>query len=83
MITKSPSYVTEDKQTFLTLEAAQGHELKMLWENSLPMKMEDCPLWVWNNREMIIDILTTTPTSKPRARKVNKKKAQDASDAKA
>ena len=73
MITKAPSFVTEDKQTFLTLEAAQGHELAQLWEKNQPAKMEDVPLWVWNYREKIVEIITMKATSRPRARKANRK----------
>lgn len=67
MITKAPSFVTSDQQTFLTLEAAQGHEIEQLADGYKGPIAE----WIMSQRDKIVDILTTTATSKPRARSIN------------
>ncbi len=95
MITRTQSYQTSDGQVFGTLEEAQLHEL-VVWIRSaadtLTEKAEDT-LTV-NQAEIIasalqkdaakiIDILTTTATSKPKARRVNggtKKRKADATE---
>lgn len=71
MITKSPAYIT-DGMSFLTLEGAQGHEIETLIDKDQPTP-SGLAAWIMANKEKLIDILTTTPTSKPRARKINRK----------
>ena len=68
MITRSTAFVTSDNETFATLEGAQGHELMLVLGCA-----DDNPVIpiLLKNADRIIDILTTTPTSKPRARKAN------------
>lgn len=69
MIQKKPCYTTDDGKVFASLEEAQRHEIIVLLkvdENLHPMIDE-----IMANAPKIIDILTTTATSKPKARKVN------------
>ena len=69
MITRTASFATSDGQTFIELEGAQGHELDLLLKTC-----GDCTAAISiiiAQRDKVIDILTTTPTSKPRARRVN------------
>lgn len=69
MITRTASFATSDGQTFIELEGAQGHELSLLLQSC-----GDCTAaisLIVSQRDKVIDILSTTPTSKPRARKIN------------
>lgn len=70
MITKEPSFVTSDRQRFDTLDAAIGHELGLIFPDGV---MSTTPVVevILKNRDKIVDLLTTTKTSKPRARKIN------------
>jgi hypothetical protein len=80
MIEFTKSYKTSDGQVFGTIEEAQKHELSVLFlphpilqATGLPSEpMND---WiaemVLDNKETIIDILTTKSNSKPKARKAN------------
>lgn len=69
MITRTSAFVTSDNQTFAELDAAIGHELSLIFPDSAfpPPTVET----ILKNRDRIVDLLTTTPTSKPKARKVN------------
>lgn len=69
MITRTNAFQTSDNKTHASLEEAQKHELELLWAQSTDTP--DMPSWVLANQAKIIDILTTTATSKVRARKVN------------
>jgi hypothetical protein len=80
MIQFTKSYKTGDGQIFGTIEEAQHHELvlaltKIQLPNGLPSKgvvsLEDVAALVLNGKDVLIDILTTTPNSKPKARSVN------------
>lgn len=69
MITRQPAFVTADGLTFSTLEAAQERELILL----LGLSTEECKIAtrIMEKKTQVVDILTTTATSKTRARSVN------------
>ena len=72
MITKVPSYMTSRGQVCSTLEDAQAAEIHAL----LTPENGDGPAAVYlkmllMNKEKVVDILTMSPTSLPKARKVN------------
>lgn len=79
MITFTKSYKTEDGSIFGTIEEAQKYELRCLVEGHPVMQSVELPKdWgktiatiIMDNRDVVLDILTTTPTSKPAARKIN------------
>lgn len=66
MIEFTKSYKTADGQVFGTIEEAQMHELG----DALKLS-SDIISGIMANKDIVIDILTMTPTSKPKARKVN------------
>lgn len=66
MITRTQAFVTSDNQTFAELDAAIGHELLIIFPDDTTVVET-----ILKNRDRIVDLLTTTPTSKPRARKAN------------
>ena len=74
MITKTQAYQVGDK-TFASLEEAQTHELSTSieagTENVSTDQCKAVALHLVANKEKIIDILTTGPRSKPKARKIN------------
>lgn len=65
MIGKILAFTDSQGNTYGTLEAAQKAELKHLLDSEIDADV------IIKNKDKIIDILTTTPTSKPRARKIN------------
>lgn len=67
MITRTNAFVSNGK-TFATLEEAQQAALDDLFSKHAT---DPASLTVLKYRDEIIDILTTTKTSKPSARKVN------------
>lgn len=67
MITRTQAYVTSDNQTFADLNAAIGHELGIV----LNIDAEAVIQALLTNRDKVIDLLTTTPSSKAKARRVN------------
>ena len=80
MIEFTKSYKTSDGQVFGTIEEAQHHELSALFEKHPILTQTGLPPepmhnWiagmVLDNSELVVDILTTKPSSKPKARKVN------------
>lgn len=72
MITNTKAFLTSDNKTHATLEDAQRHELDTLWdENEKAQPTQTVAVWLLANKDKIVDILTTTAASKPRARKVN------------
>lgn len=76
MLTFTKAVKTSDGQTFENLADAQAHELeKLLTQTEDPNSLlDDISLIVkriMNQSEKVADILTTTPTSKPSARRVN------------
>jgi hypothetical protein len=58
-------------QSFLTLQDAQKHELSKLLTGCVPPNLDGIVDWVMANKDKILDILTTTATSKSKARKIN------------
>lgn len=69
MIQFTKSYKTSDGQVFGTIEDAQYHEL----QTTLGLSNDSNNIIgvIMKNKDVIIDILTTTPNSKPKARSVN------------
>jgi hypothetical protein len=72
MITKVPSFRTTKGEVFASLEEAQAAELLAL----LTPEQGNAPdtaliRMILLNQERVIDILTTAPSSLPKARKVN------------
>lgn len=73
MIERKPAFVTSDGETFAELIDAQRHEIARLLNieplsNIAPVDVLDA---IVEHRDKLVDILTTTATSKTRARKVN------------
>lgn len=61
-------------QTYATLEKAQQAEIKSLAASKMgnqSMSVEDWTLFLVQNKQEIIDILTTTASSKPKARAIH------------
>lgn len=71
MIEKTAAYKTSDGSTHLTLEQAQVHELDLLITEKCSDRLEKLPSVLVQCSDRVIDILSTTPTSKPRARRIN------------
>lgn len=75
MITKVSAYQSSDGTAHSSLEEAQRAELKTLLKEEAGFEeglaLADVVQAIISNAETIVDILTTTPTSKPKARKVN------------
>lgn len=68
MITKTQAFKTADDKTFDTIELAQRHELATL----LKLADDDGTIvTIMDQKDAVIDILTTTPRSKPKARKIH------------
>lgn len=69
------SIETSDLKLFGTLEAAQAHELSLLFGNyaddTTAFGVEQIALKILENKEKVIDILTTTERSRPHRRKIN------------
>lgn len=80
MITRCAAFATSDQQTFAELDAAIGHELALIFDDE-PGSAKAVET-ILKNRDKIVDLLTTTATSKSRARKVNggTKKRRTAAD---
>lgn len=72
MIEFTKSYKTQDGQVFGTIEQAQTHELGQIFKQCNPtpsgQQQIDIARMVLEKKDIIIDILTTTPNSKPKAR---------------
>lgn len=81
MIEFTKAYKASTGETYATLEEAQRKELSGLL--GIPFGAADSPLEkILSNKEKVVDILSTTPTSKPRARSINggRKKRKTAPD---
>jgi len=74
MIQFTKSYKTTDGQVFGSVEQAQLHELEALLQK-VPGNNAASPASVakhlLDNKAVLIDVLTTNPNSKPKARSVN------------
>ena len=68
MIEFTKSYKTADGQVFGSIEDAQVHEVEVLFEKNPFDTPKDAAAIVLKNKTVLIDILTTTPNSKPKAR---------------
>jgi len=77
MITFAKSYKTSDDRIFGTVIEAQTHELEIIFEdvNITATVGKSCAVDIANaiisKKELIVDILTTTPNSKPQARSLH------------
>lgn len=75
MIEFTKAFKTSDGETHASLEEAQKHELLLIYgttaSDAEAVAREHFANVVMDNSDRIVDILTTTATSKPRARKVN------------
>ena len=87
MIEFTKAFKTSDEATHATLEAAQTHELSLLFRTESKQEtgfnLENLCNLVMKHREKIVDILSTTASSRPKARRINggtkKRKAAGAS----
>jgi hypothetical protein len=77
MIERTNSFKVGEK-SFLTLLEAQKYEIQQLLDKQqlvapglTPVKAIDIAEWILNNKVAILDILTMTPNSKPKARRIN------------
>jgi len=70
MIERKPSFAVGDN-VFATLEEAQKFELLLLLADLGETEAQKVSGEILNNKDRIVDILTTTGTSKPKARKIN------------
>lgn len=71
MLSKVPSFKTSDNQTFEQLEAAQKHELALLFQPtdaSGRMSVIEVVDTIVEKSDEITDVLTTTPSSLLKAR---------------
>ena len=71
MIEFTKSYKTADGQVFGTIEEAQLHEIDGVLAKAQILPAKDSiqiSQHILDNKSVLIDILTTTPNSKPKAR---------------
>lgn len=83
MITFTRAYQTSDGHTFPTLEQAQREELLAVIESIQAKNNADLAGELIKHADKVIDILSTTATSRPKARKANggtKKRKAKAND---
>ena len=80
MIEFTKSYKTADGQVFGAIEQAQIHELSVAFEKHPVLQATGLPSeplsdviakMVLENKDLVIDVLTTTPNSKPKARAIH------------
>lgn len=79
MITFVKAFKTEDGKTHATIEEAQRYEIASMLLEARPISVatsgdqqySDVAQWMVENSTKIVDVLTTKPTSKPRARSIN------------
>ena len=70
MIERTNAFKVGD-QSFLTLADAQKFELGNLYGGDSIGDKDSVVSWIMINKVKILDILTTTSASKPKARKIN------------
>lgn len=72
MITKAPAYATADGQSFFKLSDAQEHELCGILgiDKTDPISRVFVESAI-RNKEKVVDVLTTTETTRSKARKIN------------
>jgi hypothetical protein len=66
MIERTLAFKTTDASTFSELHEAQEHEISLLHAD-----LATVASMILEYSDKIVDILTTTPTSKPKARKIH------------
>lgn len=74
MIERTQAFKTGDGNTFQSLDLAQAHELVLLFDSETPappLTHASAADMLVKHAKQVVDILTTTPTSKARARSVN------------
>jgi hypothetical protein len=73
MIAFTKSYKTSDDQLFGSVEEAKTHELELVFKNNDLTKdvAMGFSMVIMENKDIILDILTTTVTSKPKARAIH------------
>lgn len=76
MIEFTKSYKTTDGEVFATIEEAKRHELILALQTiKIPeasnISLDDVATLVLTVQEEVVDILTMTPNSKPKARKLH------------
>lgn len=75
MITKTAAFLTSDKKAHATIEEAQAHEIGNMLHDHAPQitnhPSESVIEFIMNHADKLVDLLTTTKSSKPRARAVN------------
>ena len=76
MIKFTKSYETDDGQLFGSIEEAQIHEIENIFIKDLSLKdpfstAKEAAYVIVKHKTVVIDALTTTPNSKPKARKIN------------
>ena len=86
MITKTQSFQTSDGAIHASIDSAQAHELKVLLVQDtlklMPEQQHEVARILVAYRDQVVDILTTGPRSKSKARAINggtkKRKGKDA-----
>lgn len=68
MIEFTKSYRTGDGQVFGSIEDAQVHEIETIFQKNPFTTAKEAASIVLKNKTILIDVLTTTPNSKPKAR---------------
>jgi len=72
MIQKIPAFQTDDGFTHASVEEAQKHQLQIELSKCTGLsEPNSAAAFIMANVDRFIDILTTTATSKPKARKIN------------
>lgn len=77
MISRLTAFADSKGNTYGTLEAAQKAELALRFKDgdetapNSPWSIDEIVSRIIDDKDKIIDILTTTPTSKVKARKIN------------
>lgn len=71
MIERIQAYRASDGTTHATLEEVQKHELSEVLCLTSGAPVQDVAALIFEHRERVLDILTTSPTSKAKARKIN------------
>jgi hypothetical protein len=68
MIEFTKSYKTADGRVFSSIEEAQVHEIESIFTKNPFSTAKEAAGVVLKNKTILIDVLTTTPNSKPKAR---------------
>jgi len=74
MIEFTKSYKTVDGKLFDNINEAQIHEIELILEKSDSSTSENAKfiaVAIFKNKDLILDILTTNPNSKPKARAIH------------